>query len=151
MRERVRQKADTAVQAILLVGGVLFILMILNGIVGFSPAVLHRNDIIRDCGYPPFDVMVWVDANGNGIREGDESFLSGVVVSIPAEDPYDLSRVTTPGGSSVYQREPGNFAPCDLTWGAVTAQTPEGYRATTPVRIAGYRSSYVFGFQPLSR
>ena len=150
MRERFWQEAETSAQAILIAGGVLFILMILNGITGFYPAILHRNDIVRDCGYPLFDVMAWADTNGNGARESDEHFLGGVLVSIPAEGTYNLNRITTTEGHSEYQREPGNFAPCDLKWGPVAAQTPEGYRATTPMRITGYRSSYAFGFQPLS-
>lgn len=103
---------------------------------------------------PPLGVMVdgvaranvytWLDENGNGISDPGESPLPGVEIVYPA-----LSKPTNEQGQAeTSQFKPGCACKC---WENeyVAVRAPEGYQATTPLRLelTGETGLYSFGFE----
>ena len=109
-------------------------------IVGIStPGVTYPSD----CG-GTFIASTWLDRDENGQWDNGEPPLAGVVVILTA---YGMSRSTprTTGADGTI-RVVATMASCPLSDVQVTAETPNGYRRTTPATLNGAFAPLQWGF-----
>jgi hypothetical protein len=119
-------------------------------ILAFVGAIFFRNGILH---IPPFGAVVdgvavakvvtWNDLNGNGVMDSGEPPLPWVTIEIG----YPPSLTKADGQGMATQFKPGCAYDC---WSGetVSAQTPLGYRATTPTKVplTGDDATYQIGF-----
>jgi len=93
-------------------------------------------------------IYTWVDLNENGVVDNDEPPLPYVRIDYPFS--Y-LQRTDDFGNASASNFKPGCESECWVDE-YVEVITPEGYRATTPVRVemTGDNLLYCFGFVKLA-
>jgi hypothetical protein len=129
-----------------------FVLLIVIACVGYSSGFFFRAGILP-CNPPPgiavdgvamAKVLTWNDLNGNGVIDADEPPLPGITIEIG----YPPSLTKADGQGIATQFKPGCACEC---WKGeiVSAETPSGYRATTPAELplTGDDRTYQFGFQ----
>lgn len=117
--------------------------------------------IEADCGWQA-EVFVWIDLNGNGIRDDDEPPMEEVEVNLNVTmdggDTGDVGVATTSFDGLAY---PGVWLPCEQENELeILALTPRGYEPTTsqPIHTEAPpwmapdpdEAPYMFGFHPLS-
>jgi hypothetical protein len=129
-----------------------FVLLIIITFVGYSSGFFFRTGILG-CNPPPgiavdgetvAKVLTWNDLNGNGIMDASEPPLPWITIYVG----YPLSLTMADGQGVASQFAPGCACRC-WTDKTVSAQTPPGYRATTPteVPLTGDDDTYQIGFQ----
>jgi hypothetical protein len=78
----------------------------------------------------------FLDKNRNGVKEGDEPGLEGVLVTIKYQD-YQQTYWTGDGDPSGDVPGPGSYGPTPLQPGywTVIVHVPDGYRSTSPTEL----------------
>ncbi|MCP5097072.1 MAG: hypothetical protein GY943_16105, partial [Chloroflexi bacterium] len=102
--------------------------------------------VLADC-FQTGTAVAWLDVNGDGVRDGDESPLAGIEFVLEPTV-YSRTKSDADGIANIFATTPGGDCP-DLL--QVIATKFDGYELTTPgsVDYISEDAQHLFGFQPL--